>query len=117
MHSFGASGKIADVYKKFDINAETVVALRTKRWRRFPLVDIKGSWCRQSRPAAPPLSGAWKVALNWQVVSRLGARVVDAYLKHREAAFQFDRAALCAFLGAELGLQSPIYFDGETGFG
>src|SRR5450631_178957 len=25
MHSFGASGKIADVYKKFDINAEAVV--------------------------------------------------------------------------------------------
>jgi transketolase len=25
MHSFGASGKIADVYKKFDINVEAVV--------------------------------------------------------------------------------------------
>ena len=25
MHSFGASGKIADVYKKFDINADVVV--------------------------------------------------------------------------------------------
>jgi transketolase len=25
MHSFGASGKIADVYKEFDINAEAVV--------------------------------------------------------------------------------------------
>jgi transketolase len=25
MHSFGASGKIADVYKKFDINADAVV--------------------------------------------------------------------------------------------
>ena len=25
MHRFGASGKIADVYKKFDINAEAVV--------------------------------------------------------------------------------------------
>ena len=25
MHSFGASGKIADVYKKFDSNAEAVV--------------------------------------------------------------------------------------------
>jgi transketolase len=25
MHDFGASGKIADVYKKFDINAEAVV--------------------------------------------------------------------------------------------
>jgi transketolase len=25
MHSFGASGKIVDVYKKFDINAEAVV--------------------------------------------------------------------------------------------
>jgi transketolase len=24
-HSFGASGKIADVYKKFNINAEAVV--------------------------------------------------------------------------------------------
>jgi transketolase len=25
MHSFGASGKIADVYEKFDINADAVV--------------------------------------------------------------------------------------------
>jgi transketolase len=25
MHSFGASGKIADVYKKFDIDADAVV--------------------------------------------------------------------------------------------
>jgi transketolase len=25
MHDFGASGKIADVYKKFDITAEAVV--------------------------------------------------------------------------------------------
>jgi transketolase len=25
MHSFGASGKIADVYKKFDINGDAVV--------------------------------------------------------------------------------------------
>jgi transketolase len=25
MHSFGSSGKITDVYKKFDINAEAVV--------------------------------------------------------------------------------------------
>jgi transketolase len=25
MHSFGASGKIADVYKKFDISAEAIV--------------------------------------------------------------------------------------------
>ena len=25
MHGFGASGKITDVYKKFDINAEAVV--------------------------------------------------------------------------------------------
>jgi transketolase len=25
MHGFGASGKIADVYKKFDINADAVV--------------------------------------------------------------------------------------------
>lgn len=25
MHSFGASGKIADIYEKFDINAEAVV--------------------------------------------------------------------------------------------
>jgi transketolase len=25
MHSFGASGKIADVYKKFDINTDAVV--------------------------------------------------------------------------------------------
>ena len=31
MHSFGASGKIADVYKKFDINAEAVVRAASRR--------------------------------------------------------------------------------------
>ena len=36
MHSFGASGKIADVYKKFDINAEAVVRAAHERWRRLP---------------------------------------------------------------------------------
>jgi hypothetical protein len=49
-------------------------------------------------------------------VSQLGAGVVDADLKHRETAFQFDRAVFCAFLGAELGLQSSIDFEGKTGF-
>ena len=53
---------------------------------------------------------------TWQIVSRLGDGVVDAYLKHRKTAFQFGRAVLCAFFGAELGLESSIYFDGETGF-
>jgi hypothetical protein len=42
--------------------------------------------------------------------------VVDADLKHRKPAFQFDRAVFCAFHGAELGLQSPIDFEGKTGF-
>jgi hypothetical protein len=54
--------------------------------------------------------------LTGQIVSRLGAGVVDSDLKHRKPAFQFDRAAFCAFLGAELGLQSSIDFKRETGF-
>ena len=52
-----------------------------------------------------------------QIVSRLGGGVVDAYLKHRKTAFQFDRPVLGTFLGAELGLQATIDFEGETGFG
>jgi hypothetical protein len=47
----------------------------------------------------------------------LGAGVVDAYLKHRKTALQFDRAVFCTFFGAELGLQPSIDFEGETGFG
>jgi len=35
---------------------------------------------------------------------------------HRKTALQFDRAVLCAFFGAELGLQSSIDFEGKTGF-
>jgi hypothetical protein len=47
----------------------------------------------------------------------LGGGVVAADLKHRKpAALQFDRAVFCAFLGAELGLQSSIDFEGKTGF-
>src|SRR5260370_23720219 len=52
-----------------------------------------------------------------QIVSRLGGGVVDAYLKHRKTAFQFDRPVLGTFLGAELGLQATIDFEGKTGFG
>ena len=52
-----------------------------------------------------------------QIVSRLGRGVVDAYLKHRKTAFQFDRPVLGTFLGAELGFQATIDFEGETGFG
>jgi hypothetical protein len=54
---------------------------------------------------------------TWQIVSRLGGGVVDAYLKHRKTVFQFDRPVLGTFLGAELGLQATIDFEGETGFG
>ena len=50
-------------------------------------------------------------------MSRLGGGVVDAYLKHRKTAFQFDRPVLGTFLGAELGFQATIDFEGETGFG
>src|ERR1700722_13374686 len=45
-----------------------------------------------------------------------GTGVVDADLKHRKTALQFDRAMLCAFFGAELGLKSSIDFEGKTGF-
>jgi hypothetical protein len=55
-------------------------------------------------------------ALSREIVSRLGAGVVDADLKHRKTALQFDRALLCAFFGAELGLKSSIDFEGKTGF-
>ncbi len=49
-------------------------------------------------------------------MSRLGGGVVDAYLKHRKTTLQFDCAVFCAFLGAELCLQSSIDFEGKTGF-
>ena len=55
-------------------------------------------------------------AQSRQLVPRLGGGVVDADLKHREPALQFDRAVLCAFFGGELGLQSSINFEGKTGF-
>jgi hypothetical protein len=57
------------------------------------------------------------VELDRDIVSRLGAGVVDAYLKHRKTTFQFDRPVLGTFLGAELGLQATIDFECETGFG
>jgi hypothetical protein len=47
----------------------------------------------------------------------LGGGVVDAYLKRRKTALQFDRAVLGTFLRAELGLKATIDFEGETGFG
>ena len=57
MHSFGASGKIADVYKKFDINAEAVVRA-ARRWRRLSPMTSKiltsGGRGRQRRPLPGP---------------------------------------------------------------
>jgi hypothetical protein len=47
----------------------------------------------------------------------LGGGIVDAYLKHRKTALQFDRTLLGTFLRAELGLQATIDFKGETDFG
>jgi hypothetical protein len=47
----------------------------------------------------------------------LGGGVVDAYLKRRKTALQFNGAMLGTFLGAELGLKATIDFEGETGFG
>jgi hypothetical protein len=47
----------------------------------------------------------------------LGGGVVDAYLKRRFPALQFDRAVLGTFLGAELDLKATIDFEGEAGFG
>jgi hypothetical protein len=49
-------------------------------------------------------------------LSRLGVGIVDAYLKHGKTALQFDRAVLCTFPGAELGLKSAVDFEGKTGF-
>ena len=63
-----------------------------------------------------PLRSRERQQLTGQIVSRLGAGVVDADLKHRKTALQFDRAVLCAFFGAELGLKSSIDFEGKTGF-
>jgi hypothetical protein len=76
-----------------------------------------GSRCWWSLlPASAPFLGPRPSALNRQIVSRLGGGVVDADLKHRKTALQFDRALFCAFLGAELGFQSSIDFEGKTGF-
>jgi hypothetical protein len=57
------------------------------------------------------------VKLKRQIVSRLGGSIVDADLKHRKTALQFDRTLLGTFLGAELGLQATIDFESETIFG
>ena len=70
-----------------------------------------------SRSRRRPTSEARKSALSRQIVSRLGAGVADAYLKHRKTAFQLDRTLLGTFLGAELGLQATIDFESETVFG
>ena len=64
-----------------------------------------------------PFSRARPSSLSRQIVSRLSAGVVDADLKHRKTALQFDRTLLGTFLGAELGLQATIDFKGETVFG
>jgi hypothetical protein len=56
------------------------------------------------------------VKLKEQIVSRLGGGIVDAYLKHRKTALQFDRAPFGTFLGAELGLQATIDFESEARF-
>ena len=50
-------------------------------------------------------------------MSRLGGGVVDANLKHRKTALQFDRALLRAFLRAELGLQRPSISRAKPDFG
>jgi hypothetical protein len=46
----------------------------------------------------------------------MGGGLIDTYLKHRKTTLQFDRTVLGTFLGAELGLQATIDFEGETGF-
>jgi hypothetical protein len=56
------------------------------------------------------------VKLKEQIVSRLGGGIVDAYLKHRKTALQFDRAPFGTFLGAELGLQATIDFEKKPVF-
>jgi hypothetical protein len=57
------------------------------------------------------------VKLKRQIVSRLGGGIVDADLKHRKTALQFERTLLGTFPGAELGLQATIDFKGETVLG
>jgi hypothetical protein len=39
---------------------------------------------------------------------------MDAHLKHRITAFEFDRTLFGTFLGAELGLQAVINFENEN---
>jgi hypothetical protein len=46
-------------------------------------------------------------------VSRSEGGIVDAHLKHRKTAFEFDRTLLGTFLGAELGHQAAIDFENE----
>jgi hypothetical protein len=54
------------------------------------------------------LPGVVRVKLKRQIVSRLGGGIVDADLKHRKTALQFERTLLGTFPGAELGLQATI---------
>jgi hypothetical protein len=88
------------VYKKFDITPKRWYAPRTKRWLRLPLYDTAPD------PSTSALLG--KPALSRQFKSRLGACVVDAYLKHWKTALQFDRAVFRAFPGAELVFRRPL---------
>jgi transketolase-like protein len=54
MHSFGASGKIADVYKKFDINAEAIVRAAHETLAEVTTLargfDNDGRCCRPVHP-------------------------------------------------------------------
>lgn len=49
------------------------------------------------------------------VLPDLGRGIINPYLKHREAAFQFRRASSRAFLGGKLSLQSAVDLDREAG--
>jgi hypothetical protein len=72
------------------------------------------------RGPAPPTRSAGKTCdnelkLRNDVVPGLRRGIVDPHLKHWESALQLLRAASSAFRRRELGLQSAIDFDRETG--
>jgi hypothetical protein len=91
-HACGASGKIADVYKKFDINAEAVYGPLMRCWLRLLLFDVEDPDVLVATPA--DFSGA-EISAKLADRASIGCRVVDAYLKHRETALQFHRTVFC----------------------
>jgi hypothetical protein len=67
------------------------------------------SWWQRRRATALKPSGL-------DLVPGIRLRVIDANLQRRKAAFQFDGTGFGTFSGVEFGLDSPVDFNGKSGF-